>query len=255
MYCIKCGMTLPNEALFCPKCGADQVGSNVTADHSSSDIAPESSKIVLPRDSGNPQEQSALACSHCRRQDQVQKVASVVGANTSDSLVHVSGSGPATTVGMIGGKTYVGQSLGGSSSTTITRTQSQLAHQLSPPTEPIFQSAWGWGILWGLIAVFVVTLGITILIEDLTGSRGTGSAILLFLWLLSFIAIAIYWVRSKMIENERRRVDFNKSHTRWAKAMNRWQELFYCYRCDGVFVPGNPEFFPIAQISNIVHQK
>jgi hypothetical protein len=34
----------------------------------------------------------------------------------------------------------------------------------------------------------------------------------------------------------------------WERAMDRWSRLFYCGRCDGVFIPGEGGFTPIGQM-------
>jgi hypothetical protein len=31
--------------------------------------------------------------------------------------------------------------------------------------------------------------------------------------------------------------------------MERWQKLFYCGRCDVVFVPGESAFFPVEKLN------
>ncbi len=34
----------------------------------------------------------------------------------------------------------------------------------------------------------------------------------------------------------------------WERAMERWNRLFYCARCDGIFIPGERGFTPIGQM-------
>jgi hypothetical protein len=36
--------------------------------------------------------------------------------------------------------------------------------------------------------------------------------------------------------------------TRWYRANQRWEQLFYCGRCDGVFVPGDIGLVPARQM-------
>ncbi len=34
---------------------------------------------------------------------------------------------------------------------------------------------------------------------------------------------------------------------RWQRAVARWETLFYCGRCDGVFTPGDPGLAPATR--------
>ena len=48
------------------------------------------------------------------------------------------------------------------------------------------------------------------------------------------------------VENERRRREYEHAHDAWKRAMSRWQRLFYCSRCDGVFVAGDGVLTPLV---------
>jgi len=41
---------------------------------------------------------------------------------------------------------------------------------------------------------------------------------------------------------------------RWQNAMERWNQLYYCFRDDGVFIPADDQLEPIAQMTEYIYQ-
>ncbi len=39
----------------------------------------------------------------------------------------------------------------------------------------------------------------------------------------------------------------------WQRAITKWQQLFYCHRCDGVFLPGHFFFVPSGQMLDFLY--
>jgi hypothetical protein len=57
-------------------------------------------------------------------------------------------------------------------------------------------------------------------------------------------------VRRQQIEEKERHAD---NTTYWEIAMGRWSLLYYCRRCDGVFLPSRSRFVPIDQILDYLY--
>ena len=49
-----------------------------------------------------------------------------------------------------------------------------------------------------------------------------------------------------VVSQQKRKAAFRKMPL-WEKAMDRWDEMYYCLMCDGVYIPGERVFVPIAQ--------
>lgn len=47
---------------------------------------------------------------------------------------------------------------------------------------------------------------------------------------------------------------FEKEKLRWQQAARKWLQLYYCARCDGVFIPGASPFAPTTEMMNFIHQ-
>jgi len=53
---------------------------------------------------------------------------------------------------------------------------------------------------------------------------------------------------------QRKRVEAFKKIPLWEKAMDRWDEMYYCANCDGVYIPWERQFVPVAQMQALVAQ-
>lgn len=137
---------------------------------------------------------------------------------------------------------------------------SNLAQELAPPQKPtgnsygcciayfIFQMI-GMGIL-GLVMIpgglMFLTSGLfndysSLPANQVFMARLLGAGIpLVFIvgyigiWFLFFLGFIHF--RKKKIKDQKR-VDETEG-VAWQKAMNKWDNLYYCYRCDCIFIPG-----------------
>jgi hypothetical protein len=52
-----------------------------------------------------------------------------------------------------------------------------------------------------------------------------------------------------------RQVAQRASREEWSSARTKWEQLYYCGRCDGVFIPGgNPRVVPVSQVPEFVYE-
>lgn len=56
-------------------------------------------------------------------------------------------------------------------------------------------------------------------------------------------------------ENQRRATEYEESHAEWKRQMERWRRLFYCARCDGVFVQGERVVIPVENAHGALRQR
>ena len=40
----------------------------------------------------------------------------------------------------------------------------------------------------------------------------------------------------------------------WENAMRKWEQCYYCGRCDGVFIPQQSSLIPIAQMHEFLYR-
>jgi hypothetical protein len=235
MFCVSCGKPVPEEAAFCQFCGTKQPNLGDAGSHGSSP----------PQARHCDESSSSLACPNCHRADQVQKVSSVLGVNISDSITKGKGSGGALTVGMAGGQTFVGRSFSGPSE-TVGEMRTRLAQRLSPPDPPPFDSPIR---LWRHVACWVL-----LILAVLLGIAGLGGSLL---WLVpaAISAGACYLLRSRDVKAYNTRVALHNETKAfpWLAAVDRWKTLFYCFRCDGVFIPGERVFMPTTQMNALLY--
>lgn len=48
---------------------------------------------------------------------------------------------------------------------------------------------------------------------------------------------------------------FRRAFTAWHRASERWQQLSYCSRCDGVFLPGQASLTPVDQVQMLLYAR
>lgn len=122
--------------------------------------------------------------------------------------------------------------------------QTAQSARLTPSAKPTSP-----GLPWWLWAAGVLALGggIAVWVKDgyeyFVNSSGAVGA--MFSGIIILIgAFAIYsW----------RKQGFDREMPRWQRMMRLWNRLFYCARCDGVFVPGLTQLVPADSISKFLH--
>lgn len=106
-----------------------------------------------------------------------------------------------------------------------------LAQRLAPPDEPTYRSPWGfWSI--GTIVLFVLVIIGNLFIDI---SRGSPRAFEVLVIVPTIIAPIVAW---KWLTARSRHARTEEALPAWENAITKWQQLYYCHRCDGVFIPG-----------------
>ena len=61
-------------------------------------------------------------------------------------------------------------------------------------------------------------------------------------------------------ECEKLRAQYKEEHDEWSaavaeweRAMERWNRLYYCSRCDGVFIPGEGILTPVEELEEALY--
>jgi hypothetical protein len=78
---------------------------------------------------------------------------------------------------------------------------------------------------------------------------GIFSAILAFMAVFSGVYAFFVWRQA------RADAQLRKQFVRWHLASERWKQLVYCRRCDGVFVPGQQHLTPADQIQPLLYEE
>jgi hypothetical protein len=164
----------------------------------------------------------ALVCPHCHQLDQIQKVSAVVTAGT----LTTTRLGPTIGVGMPLGSTGGIVPLVGITSLHATA-QSALSQRLAlPPPNP---RAYLHRTLYA-----TMVLGLLLTLGTLLGNMG-GRLPDADLHLL--IGVLAAWALALVLVGVGQQLRAAKERPAWRTAHAAWQELSYCWRCDGVFLP------------------
>ncbi len=62
--------------------------------------------------------------------------------------------------------------------------------------------------------------------------------------------IGKHWYRTY----QRRKVEFAQQRELWQGAMHKWNQLYYCTRDDGVFIPGQSQLAPAAHMMDFIYR-
>ena len=191
---------------------------------------------------------TSLQCPRCHRVDNVQKVSAIVNAGISSSTytgyadgIGYTPNGPAITDDYI--------TIAGSS-------QTALSSLLAPPQRPTYNTISGiistpaglhasvWLLVIGLAGALIILSSLQNF-ELLFSASG----------ILGIICFAIpIWLLSRMIRNANAsRIWAETQMPHWQRAITKWQQLFYCHRCDGVFLPGHFFFVPAGQMLDFLY--
>lgn len=166
----------------------------------------------------------ALVCPHCHQFDQVQKVSAIVAAGT----ITTTGLGPTLGVEGFLGSTGVPSPLVMGISSLHGTARSLLSQHLAlPPPNPrayLHRTLYATIIL-GILSTVGTLLGK--MLDLLPSSDLDLLIIILAAWALALILVGA--AQQFLAAKER---------PAWRTAYAVWQQLFYCLRCDGVFLPG-----------------
>lgn len=121
----------------------------------------------------------------------------------------------------------------------------ELGRALSPPQPPQRHGVWG-----------CFTIGLVIL-----GLISVGEALLAFVgWMpddqhvaSEAFVIGVIIIGCVLLINTFRGVVIGASHnarvSRWRESQRKWEAMYYCSRCDGVFTQGSTFLIPTSSIS------
>lgn len=187
-----------------------------------------------------------LACPHCGHLDCVQKVSAVVDA-TSSSL-HLAG--PVSAGGMIYSPSGPGFALGSGWVGLTGRNEALLAHRLALPP-PMYISPWqetpNFATVCFLGFMLVMGLGTISFLAAGGPSVFIGGGVL-------FAVLVLLLAMSKQRTASARRHWVAVAYPRWVCAMNNWEQLWFCHRCDGLFCPGQTMLFGTDQLAAFCYQ-
>lgn len=200
--------------------------------------------------------EAKLVCPKCGRADAVRKVTSIVNDGTTHTESNRLG------MSISGDETAFYSGLGSSVSRT------GLVSSLAAPKKPSQPSRKGWSAIFpgfrlncagsflGLIMLSVVC-SFPVLYPTYRENP-----LLIFVPVVIFVASAIILMRWVWLSNRRETQMHREGDARypleierWKRALERWEQLYYCYRDDGVFLPNHAVFVPIAQMRQFLYAK
>ncbi len=178
----------------------------------------------------------SVICPHCHQEDQVQKVSAVVAEGTA------TGTSYGWTVGHAGSQRFQGNTV------TWSRQQSMLAEMLAAPRRPLPLIGCGAGLaVLLLVGTFLLILSeASTLFTQQEGILG-----------LCFVVFAFFplGLLVPLVRGVRQHAPIQRlARMRWERQMQHWHSLYYCHRCDGVFLPGNGVFVPSAAARTFLAQ-
>jgi len=191
-----------------------------------------------------------LSCPSCGQVDQVQKVSAVVEGGTSTGAFTGTNQSAGYTFGRGGGVTVEG------GTTTLTGTsRTQLAQRLALPSKPIRHAPTSVVsmVVWAVIAAgggLLLWLNVYTQIHNSDGS--TDPSIFWALYIISGIMIGAPAIRFCVLPGQYKRdaVRVQKGLPIWNRAYSKWVHLYYCHRCDGIFVQGRENLYPTKSIKS-----
>ena len=176
-----------------------------------------------------------LRCPNCQQIDYVQKISAIVNGGISSGR-------------------YSGYANGYYDSTLINITnynQTRLSKLLSPPKNPynvIRHYSSESVYIKELIVIGVVGLSALgcILAIILAGPSSQFSCLNTIIVLTLLIAVCLFfWI---FINLKQSRIDNAWAQSQmpyWRSAITRWHQMYYCHRCDGIFLPGERVLIPV----------
>ena len=188
-----------------------------------------------------------VPCPVCHHED-VQKVSAIVQSGSWSSS--------SQSIGVGGGHVF-----GGPDFATVTSTSTKgqgasiLAQALAPPPAPRTQSTMvgclGLGCLLPLGGFCLLAfLGSLTTPPGATNASGSSAVSLVMGVLFAGGGLALFWHSSQ--ESKRLAALNEIDRTRWQQAMQVWNTLLYCQRCDSVYIPHTGRAAPSAQMRQLL---
>ncbi len=178
----------------------------------------------------------ATACPCCLQDEMVQKVSAVVAEGTTTGMSH------GWTVGHAGSRRFQGNTV------TWSRLRSVLAEMLAAPRRPLPLVGCGAAI------ATVLLIGTALLTLSEAATLTTQGESILSLCFVVFAlfpaALLVLLVRGVRQHAPAQR----RAWMKWERQMQYCHSLYYCHRCDGVFLPGSSVFVPAASTRTFLTQ-
>jgi len=254
-------------SLVCPSCGGKlKISKNAT----SMTYQHCGTEHMVKHEAGGVLLEAYACCPQCGRNDKSEKVTAIIASYTQE-ITGVEQKNEVV-IGSQGQKSMVAREV------PFTRTQvSYLGRRLDPPPDPHYNpevppAPSRGGLIGGIVVLALIGLALGVLrlisVGYSVASVGNYSsaknilwlillAVFLFLGALAFIAGAVLLGILGTRRHQKRLTEYRdlvekitheveKNNLDWKRAMNRWDQLYYCSRDDCVFIPGDNSSVPIS---------
>lgn len=195
-----------------------------------------------------------LVCPKCGRADAIRKVTSIV----REGITHTD----STRLGMSisGDNTQFSTGIGNAVSRT------GLASILASPKKPVQPSQDGWS---GIFPKFHWNCAGSILGLMICGAVGSfpllfttyrENPLLIFVPVIIILCAAAIMIRWAWLSSRRETRKLREAEAQyplqveaWKHALERWEQLYYCQRDDGVFIPAQTQLIPVNQMQAFLY--
>jgi hypothetical protein len=177
---------------------------------------------------------ASILCPQCGKDDQIRKVTSIVTegsttVNYTDSLGTLGGSGSAFH-------------------------QTQLAKRLIPPSKPKLTGCAATSpVVIFMVGVVLSSILFCVLFPSLAWSSGSNIwATCIFIALMLAVIAAINVPIG--IYSVKKQKELKPQIAMWEKAISKWQQSYYCARCDGIFTPNQNKIVSPEEMTTFLYQ-
>jgi hypothetical protein len=137
--------------------------------------------------------------------------------------------------------------------------QTLISNLLLPPIRPKSEIEGGAGNMFVFVLLLLVgSPGLIAGVGGITELRTGVSDAINFIALLPvgiFFLVGAFFILQKHLQNRRTaRTEFQNKIRSWERSFEAWKQLFYCARCDGVFIAGKSPFIPMDEKDRFLSQ-
>ncbi|MBK9750061.1 MAG: hypothetical protein IPO91_25260 [Chloroflexi bacterium] len=146
--------------------------------------------------------------------------------------------------------------------------RSVLAAKLAPPVRPAAAFGYGWvGVFLfsriglGLFSLALILAIVACSFPILVGTYRENPALVLIpiFGVTVFVVLLLRWIVVSLVREVRKirndRAGYPAEVETWERALERWKELYYCSRDDGVFLPSHSVLVPSVQMKQYLYAK
>jgi hypothetical protein len=130
------------------------------------------------------------------------------------------------------------------------RVQTASGANLSAPQEPsdklvkVFRIA-----MWYYIGVFAILLLSALMIGTSPYTRPISFFAFILVGAVGAVPVGMSWLLVRYLDRF-----YKLSFSQWQRAINKWNNLYYCARCAGVFLPGQGRLVQIEQMRSFLYE-